>query len=189
MDTERTADVMQLWRLSDLTLLRTLQVPRASTDTMWRYPFELRFLADGKRALMNTYYCAFYLLSGLDGDAPTMERVPALEYPRYNGCSVPLNVGHWWIMPVTGARAFLVLDISDPRHPRVASTLATDSTFSPHWLTRDPGGTRLVATSDGTNPSVRLMQFDSTSGRLAWDERFREHQGGPLGAVFSRREP
>jgi hypothetical protein len=186
MDDERTADVAQLWRLSDLTLLRTIPVPRTTTDTMWHYPFELRFLADGKTAFMNTYYCAFYALSGLDGDAPVMERVLALEFPRYNGCSVPLVVGHWWIMPVTEAHEFVVLDVSDPRHARVASTLATDSTFSPHWLARDPGRTELVATSGGPVASVRLLQFDSTSGRLTWDERFREHQGGPLGVSFER---
>jgi hypothetical protein len=186
MDTERTADVVQVWRLSDLTLLRTLPVPRTTTDTMWHYPFELRFVGDGKTALVNTYYCAFYALSGLDGDAPVMERVLALEYPRYNGCSVPLVVGRWWIMPVTEAREFVVLDIGDPRRPRVASTLAADSTFSPHWLAREPGGTRLVATSDGPRTSVRLMRFDSTSGRLAWDERFRERRDGPLGVSFER---
>ncbi|MEO6528301.1 MAG: hypothetical protein ABIP93_16895 [Gemmatimonadaceae bacterium] len=186
MDTERSADVVQLWRLSDLALLRTIPVPRTTTDTMWHYPFELRFLPDGKTAFMNTYYCAFYAMSGLDGETPEMERVLALQYPRYNGCGVPLLIGRWWIMPVTDAREFVVLDISNPRRPRVASTLPTDSTFSPHWITREPNGTRLVATSDGPKTSVRLLQFDSTSGRLTWDERFRERPGGPLGVSFER---
>lgn len=186
MDTERTADVVQLWRLSDLSLLRTIAVPPTTTDTMWRYPFELRFLADGKTAMMNTYYCAFYTLSGLDGEAPVMERVLALEYPRYNECGVPLLIGHWWIMPVTKAREFVVLDISDPRRPRVANTFATDSTFLPHWLSRDPASTRLVATSDGKPSSVRLMHFDSTSGRLSWDERFRDRADSSLGVRFER---
>ena len=54
MDNERTAAVMQLWRLSDLTLLRTMVVPQASEDSLGRYPFEVRFLAGGKEAFMNT---------------------------------------------------------------------------------------------------------------------------------------
>ncbi len=186
MDTERSADVVQLWRLSDLALLRTIPMPRPATDTMWHYPFELRFLSDGKTAFMNTYYCAFYVLSGLDGETPAIERALALDFPRYNGCGVPLLIGHWWIMPVNEAHEFLVLDISDPRHPRLASSLASDSTFSPHWLSREPGGKRLVATSEGPGPSVRLLQFDSTSGRLTWDERFRDRVGGPLGVSFAR---
>jgi hypothetical protein len=187
MHTERTADVVQLWRLSDLTLVRTLSVPPSKTDSMWRYPFELRFLADGKSALMNTYYCAFYALTGLDGESPAIERVLALDHPRQNGCGVPLVIGHWWIMPVAEAHEFVVLDVADPRHPRVANTFATDSTFWPHWVARDPAGTRLVATSDGPKrPTVRLMQFDSTSGRLSWDERFRDRGASTPGVSFER---
>jgi hypothetical protein len=186
MDEERTADVVQLWRLSDLALLKTIPVPPASTDSLWRYPFEPRFLGDGRTALMNTYYCAFYALSGLDGDAPTMERVLTLDFPRANGCSVPAVVGHWWIMPVSGAREYVVLDVSDPRRPRKASVLATDSTWTPHWIAREPGTDRFVVTSEGTTPGVRVVRFDSTTGRLAWDERFRERPDGPLGVSFDR---
>jgi hypothetical protein len=116
-----------------------------------------------------------------------IERVLALEFPRYNGCGVPLVIGHWWIMPVTAAHEFVVLDISDPRRPRVANTFRTDSAFVPHWIARDPAGTRLVATSDGKPSAVRLMHFDSTSGRLAWDERFRDRADtGTLGVSFER---
>lgn len=186
MDNERTADVVQLWRLSDLALLRTLDVPQAPADSTGYYPFEVRFLADGRSAFMNTFYCSFYLLSGLDGDAPTIERVFALEQPKYTWCGVPLLVGHWWIMPVTKAHEYVVLDISDPRRPRIASTLATDSTFTPHWMSREPGSDRIVVSSEGRHPSVRMVRFDSTSGRLSWDERFREAPGGPLGVSFVR---
>jgi hypothetical protein len=187
MDTERTADVVQLWRLSDLSLLHTIQVPASRADSTWRYPFELRFLDDGKSAFMNTYYCSFYFLSGLDGDAPAIERVLELEFARkYDSCGVPLRVGHWWIMPVTNAHEFVVLDLADPRRPRVASRLASDSTFSPHWLAREPGTARLVATSQEPDHRVSLLRFDSTSGQLSWDERFRERPDGPRGVTFGR---
>jgi hypothetical protein len=186
MDDERTADVVQLWRLSDLTLLRTLAVPQSAADSMWHYPFEVRFLDDGRSAFLNTFYCAFYHLSGLDGDTPTIERVFALEQPKYTWCGVPLRIGQWWIMPVTKAREYVVLDISDPRRPRIASALATDSTFFPHWMSREPGSDRIVVSSDGPHPSVRIARFDSTTGRLAWDERFRETPNGPLGVSFVR---
>lgn len=187
MDTERTADVVQLWRLSDLTLLRTIPVPESRTDSTWHYPFEIRFLPDGKSAFLNTYYCSFYHLSGLDGDSPTIERVLQLDFAKkYDSCGVPLLVGRWWIMPVTNAREFVVLDLADPRRPRIASTLASDSTFSPHWIAREPGTGRLVATSDGPDRRVSLLRFDSTSGRLTWDERFRERPDGPRGVSFAR---
>ena len=186
MDDERTADVVQLWRLSDLKLLRTLALPTTSTDSTWHYPFEVRFLDDGRSAFLNTFYCSFYFLSGLDGDAPTIERVFTLDFPRHTWCGVPLRVGRWWIMPVTKAHEYVVLDISDPRRPRVASTLAADSTFRPHWMSREPGSDRIVVSSDGPHASVRLARFDSTTGRLSWDERFRETPDGPLGVSFVR---
>jgi hypothetical protein len=187
MDDERTADVMQLWRLSDLALLRTLAVPEAPADTMWRYPFEVRFIRGGAEAFMNTYYCAFYHLSGLDGEAPRIERVLALDFPANTGCGVPLVIGHWWIMPVEAAHQILVLDISDPRHPRQTHALVTDSTFWPHWSSRDPGSNRLVFPTEAHEDArILIARFDSTSGRLAWDESFRDPASGRLGVSFKR---
>jgi hypothetical protein len=187
MNDERTADVMQLWRLSDLTLLRTLPVPETASDTMWHYPFEVRFLADGKEAFMNTYYCAFYHLTGLDGDAPRIERVHALDFPRSTACGVPLLMGHWWIIPVESAREILVFDLSDPRHPRQVQKLATDSTFRPHWSSRDPQSDRLVFPTEAHDDArILLARFDSTTGRLSWDESFRDPGSDRLGVSLKR---
>lgn len=189
MDTEATtADVVQLWRLSDLKLLRTVPFPRTSPDSTSRYPFEVRFFPDGRSAILNTYNCGFYFLSGLDGDTPALEPVLALEHPRHIGCGVPLLIGKWWIMPVGGTHEFIVYDVSDPRKPRRASTLTTDSTFFPHWMSREDGSDRIVLSAEGKHPSVRMVRFDSTTGTLAWDERFREKADGPPGVSFDRAE-
>lgn len=181
-----SADVVQLWRLSDLTLKKTLPLAPSVGDSTSRYPFEVRFLGDGKSALLNTYYCGFYYLSALDGDAPRVEPVLALEHPKHIGCAVPLLIGRWWIMPVASTREFIVYDVSDPRKPRRTGALVADSTFEPHWISRDPGSDRVVFTTEGPQPAVRLARFDTTSGRLTWDERFRERAGGPLGVSFDR---
>ncbi len=188
MEDVRTADVVQLWRLSDLTLLRTVAIPESPSDSAWRYPFEVRFLADGHHALINTYYCGFYLLSGVDGDAPAIERVLALEHPKYIGCGVPLVIGDYWIMPVSGAREILVLDISDPRHPRQMGVLtAAESTYVPHWSARDPGSDRVVLPSDAdADPRILIARFDSMMGTLTWDESFRDPATGRLGVTLDR---
>ena len=157
MGDERTAHVMQLWRLSDLALLRTFAVPQSTADSMWHYPFEVRFLAGGKEALMNTFYCAFYHLSGLEGTTPQIERVFALDHPKYSGCGVPLLIGAWWIMPVESTHEIVVLDVSDPRHPRQAQVLAADSTFVPHWSSRDPGSDRLVFPTEASGDARILV--------------------------------
>ena len=85
MNDERTADVVQLWRLSDLSLLRTIPMPTSTADSVWRYPFEIRFLSDGKSAFMNTWYCAFYHLTGLDGETPAIARVLTAPSERARG--------------------------------------------------------------------------------------------------------
>jgi hypothetical protein len=189
MDTaSTTADVVQLWRLSDLKLLRTIPFPRTSPDSTSRYPFEVRFFPDGRSAILNTYNCGFYYLSGLDGDAPTLEPVLALEHPKHIACGVPLLIGKWWIMPVGATHEFIVYDVSDPRAPRRASTLTTDSTFSPHWMSREVGSDRIVLSAEGAHPGVRVVRFDSTAGRLTWDERFRDRPDGPAGVSFDRAE-
>jgi len=185
MDNERTAAVMQLWRLSDLTLLRTMVVPQASEDSLGRYPFEVRFLAGDKEAFMNTYNCAFYHLTGLDGATPRIERV--LEYPNNKACGVPLLIGHWWIMPVE-SHEILVLDLSDPGRPRQVQVLATDSTFVPHWSSRDPGSDRLVFPTEAPGDArILSARFDSTTGRLTWDESFREPGATRLGVSLNRQ--
>ncbi|MEJ2340201.1 MAG: hypothetical protein P8Y15_15110, partial [Gemmatimonadales bacterium] len=98
MDDEVTAPVVQVWRLSDLELLKTIPVPEAAGDTAHLYPFEVRFLTDGQTALMNTFYCGFYLLTELDTEEPRIERVLALEHPKYTWCGVPVVIGDYWIM-------------------------------------------------------------------------------------------
>ena len=186
--TSTTADVVQLWRLSDLKLLRTIALPSTAPDSTSRYPFEVRFLPDGRSAILNTYNCGFYYLSELASDAPKLERVLALENPRNIGCGVPLLVGHWWIMPIWSTHEYVVFDLSDPRKPRRASVLAADSTFFPHWMSREALSNRIVVSTEGKHPSVRMARFDSTTGVLSWDERFRSTPNGPPGVSFDRAE-
>lgn len=188
MDNERTADVVQLWRLSDLSLVKTIAMPPSPNDSAYRLPFEVRFLdPQGRRAFMNTWNCGFYVLSGLDGPHPQIERTMALPPPKNNGCGVPLLWGKFWIMPAGDAGEFLVLDISDPRTPQITSRLAADSGFYPHWIARDPWSDRVVLTSDEPDSRVVIARFDSVSGALSYDERFREMQSGRRGVNFARQ--
>ena len=186
MDSEVTAHVVQLWRLSDLALLKTIALPTSAADSSWHYPFEIRFLADGRSAFLNTWNCGFFHLTGLDAE-PAIERVMSLPLPANVGCGVPLIVGRYWIMPVYFGHAFHVLDIADPRAPRVVSTLTVDSGFAAHWISRDPGTDRVVLTSDGDDRRVLLARFDSVSGRLTLDSRFRDAGSDRVGVSFTRK--
>ena len=185
MDTERTANVVQVWRLSDLKLLKTVAVPDVATDSADTYPFELKTLADGRTVMMHTYYCGFYKLTGLDGE-PKIERVLALEHPKNIGCSVPLLAGKFMVVPIAYAHRVATLDISDPSHPVEVSSFATDSTYYPHWIARDPGSDRVVLVDQGDGRQMIMMgHLDTSTGRLRWDEKFRDRGAAQPGVSFA----
>jgi hypothetical protein len=186
MDNEQTAHVVQVWRLSDLKLLKTLPMPDNGRDSSHKYPFEVRTLSDGRTALVNTYYCGFFGLTGIDAE-PKVERVLALPLPRNIGCSVPVIAGHFMVMPISYAHRYATIDLSDPAHLREIASLPTDATFFPHWAAADPGSDRLVFTGHGDGPpKVMLAHFDRATGRLAWDARFRDPGSHSPGVSYHR---
>lgn len=188
MDTERTADVIQIWRLSDLHLLKTLAVPPLSGDSIHFYPFEVRALPDERSVLLNTYYCGFYLLSALETDAPRIELVYSMREPRRIGCAVPVVVGRFVVMPIAYDNSIFSLDLTDPKHPTEISSLRTDSTFLPHWSAIDPSSDRIVITGqDDGEPRVLVAHFDRTTGQLTWDDRFRDADSSARGVAFTRQ--
>ena len=75
MDDENTARVVQVWRLSDLHLLRTIQLP-ARADSTNKYPFEPRVLTDGRTVLVNSYTCGFYRFTALESLHPSKRPSP-----------------------------------------------------------------------------------------------------------------
>ena len=188
MDDERVADVLQVWRLSDFRLLRTIPLP-PRPDGANREPFEARVLSDGRSVLVNTYRCGFYRVMDLETLAPRAEFVLSEQPPTgpVSGCSVPVVVGHYWVMPIAYQHRVAVLDVSRPDHPREVSSLATDSTFFPHWSSADPRSDRIVVTEQGDGPPrVMMARLDPKTGQLRWDERFRDAGSASPGLNFGR---
>lgn len=185
MNSERTANVIQVWRLSDLTLLKTLPVPEVPGDSAHMYPFEVRALADGS-VMLNSYYCGFFRITGLEGH-PRIDRVLTLSLPQNVGCSVPVVAGRFLLMPIAYAHRYATIDIADPAHPREVASFPTDSTFFPHWASADPGSDRLVFTDQGEGPPmVKLAHFDLSTGRLSWDTGFKDAGASSPGVSYHR---
>jgi hypothetical protein len=186
MDTETVANIIQVWRMSDLKLIKTLDVPKVTTDSSYRYPFEVRTLPDGRTALVNTYSCGFYHVTNLEGD-PKLERVMAMPQPKNFGCSVPIIVGHFMLMPIAYAHRYANIDIADPSHPVEVSSVATDTTFYPHWVARDPGSDRVVVDDQGDGaPFVMIGHFDANTGKLTWEDKFRDAGAAKPGVSFMK---
>jgi hypothetical protein len=175
MDDERTADVIQVWQLSGLRLLHTLAMPIPAGDTGSVLPYDARVLADGRTAMVDTYYCRLYRVTDVASDQPRIELVHTLEHVRREGCAVAVAAGHYWVVPVAYGRAIVSLDVSDPAHPVEVSTLRTGSTFFPHWLSVDPGSDRIVINSaDDGESRVLIAHLNRATGQLSWDDRFQD---------------
>jgi hypothetical protein len=58
---------VQVWRLSDLTLLHTVLLPPGPRGNEHLHPAEVRVLGDGTSVMVATFRCGLYVLSELDG--------------------------------------------------------------------------------------------------------------------------
>jgi hypothetical protein len=178
-----SADVVQVWRYSDLKLLHTLEMPAgrkadgAPLPGAGRYPFGPRLMPDGS-ILMNAYGCGFFRLTGIASDQPRLDNVYTIQVPEppragavRGACSVPTVVGRHWIMPVGRIQSVVVLDVSNPASPREVSRVVTPADFKPHWSAKDPLSDRVVIGAElGGEQGMFVMRFDERTGQLRFDE-------------------
>ena len=71
---------VQIWRLSDLTLLHTFELPPGPRGDEADYTAEPRVLSDGHTVVVTTFSCGMYLLDGLEGGTPSGRLVAS--FPR-----------------------------------------------------------------------------------------------------------
>jgi hypothetical protein len=106
---------VQLWRLSDLKLLRTLVLPQGPRGAEQQDPGEPHLLANGKTVLVHTFSCRLYQLDEIDTDHPSTRHLKTFEGDE---CGVPLRIGHYWVQTLSSAHALAAYDISDLDHMR-----------------------------------------------------------------------
>jgi hypothetical protein len=205
-DSAATSQWVQIWRLSDLTLLRSIALPPGPNGPRGNaslYTGEPRLLADGRSVYIHTFNCGLYLLRNTDSAKPT-----AIFVHRFDGldCGVPILTSHYWIQTVPADHGLVALDIRDPERPREVSRVSVGVDEQPHWIAVDHTGRRIVLNSAGKGNRLYIINFDPANGRLSVDKQFRDpgsKQAGiglaganwprgfignvvPHGAVFSR---
>jgi hypothetical protein len=178
---KHSANVIQVWRYSDLTLLKTIDVPAGkkpdgtALDWAAEMPFGPRRMSDGS-VLLNSYMCGFYRLTELSSDSPKIAHVydiqgrdPANISGRV-GCSVPVVIGNHWIMPVAWSQMLVVLDVTNPAAPREVSRLLLPEDFNAHWAAKDPASNRIVVGAEMEKErGMYMLAFDASSGVLSVD--------------------
>lgn len=166
---------VQIWRFSDLSLLKTLLLSPGPRGDENFATAEARVLADGRSVYVSTFRCGLYLLSGVDTEEPTIELVRTFPDPGAGqNCALPVRIDDYWIQTVTSTESLVVLDISEPRQPRQIDELRLGDDYRPHWISASPDGRRIVITGYGAlRHRVVIADFDRETGKLTLDDRFQ----------------
>ena len=178
--------VVQVWRLSDLAVIATIDLPPFPGGGGDEQPGEPRVLSDGRTVLVSTFTCGLYRMTALDGESPGAEPVHRFEG---GGCAVPLVLGPFWVQSVPSAHAIVAIDVSNPGEPVVVSRLELGSRSFPHWLALDEGSSRIVIADRGDGEErIFVARFDAGTGALSLDDRFRDPGSDRPGVSFERAD-
>ncbi|MGE5926181.1 MAG: hypothetical protein ACM357_02420 [Gemmatimonadota bacterium] len=179
---------LQIWRLSDLALLRTIVLPDGPAGGESRLTAEPRVLADGRTVLVSTFSCGLYLMEGLEGDSPSARLVASFPRKPRTNCAIPVVAGDYYLVTVPAWSAVVSLDVSDPARPREVSRLALGADDVPHWIALSPDRRRVVVTGYAAlRNRVVMARFDPATGALSLDDRFGEPGSAAPGLSFAGR--
>jgi hypothetical protein len=163
---------VQVWRLSDLKLLRTVALPAGPGGSEHQNPGELKLMADGKTILVHTFSCGLYQLDGVETDQPQARHRLTFKDTE---CAVPLRIGKFWVQTLSTTHALVSFDLSDLAQIREVSRLTFDDKQKPHWIASDEGGRRIVMNSgEYADHRLFIVNFDPKAGKLELDARFRD---------------
>lgn len=171
LPTDKSSHVVQVWRLSDLKLLKTVVLPQPPHygDIVAKSASEARLLQDGRTVLVVTSTCGLYKINDLATTDPQAEFVYDFGY---RSCSVPTVVGRYWIQTATSGHSLVSLDVRNASHPTEAGHLALNGDLLPHWVAHEPGGNRIVVTGFGSLATHAIFAtIDPKTGRLSLDPR------------------
>ncbi len=175
---DHSGNQVQVYRLSDLALIKTIRLPASDA------PIEPRLLRDGRTVLVASAECRLYQVTGLEGLEPGLELIHQ-ERPR--GCAMPVVVGDYWIQAHAAGHRVFSLDISDLSNVRTISTVAFDERQRPHWLAVH--GSRIVMVNEPAPSAERriwMLRVNPATGQLTLDHDFRDAGSNRPGIAFDR---
>ncbi len=179
MQEEVVADSIQFWRLSDLSLQKTLRLPPGPRGDEHLYPAEPRMMADGETLLVNTFSCGLYQIRNAASEAPIIDHIYSFKMLDMsivpNTCALAVTFGQFWVQTVPSRYGLVTLDMSDPGNPEEVHYLHLGDGIEPHWIVLEPNERRIVLTGFGKmRHSVKMITVDPETGALAIDRAFGE---------------
>lgn len=198
---------VQIWRVSDLKLLRTIKLqagPRGNENVA---PYEPRFAhAPGSQTVFINCVLggALYMSTNTASAKPKFELV--YDFGADSDPAYPMLTqdDRYYLQPLTAANKIVVLDVRDPLHPKEVSELRFERDPAnpnqarqgqPHYLAIDQNELR-AAVSDYTldipslladgDRRVYLLKFDPKIGTLQFDQTFKDEFTKTVGVDFNR---
>lgn len=170
MPSPHMSHVVQVWRLSDLKLIKSVVLPKPKIfkGVAANNPDQARVLSDGETVLVKTSACGLFRMNGLRGTKPSATFIYDFGYRACSG--VPVVAGDYWVQPALSGHSIIALDVSDPSHPFQAGYLNLGPSALPHWMSREPGTNRFVITGFGSlRNKITFAEIDLRSGALRLD--------------------
>ncbi len=183
MDTVNTFSgvTYQVWRLSDLKLLKTANLDVDKNLYAHVSPEEPRIGPDGA-VYVQTLGCGIERISDVDKSQPTSKLV--YTFPG-SYCGVPTIVGHYLVQSVPLMHGLIVLDLKNGNKPVEVSRLKLNDGYFSHWTGWDAKTGRVVVTGDQAR--LYLVKLDQSTGALSMDTAFHDVNGKP-GFDFANRK-
>ena len=176
--------VVQVWRLSDLRLIRSIVLPDGPRGREAGQTLEPRLLADGRTVVVSTLNCGLYRIDKLETEEPSAALLHTFDDQR---CDMPVVSGRYWVQTLSTTNALVVLDMSDAARPMEISRLDLGADNRPHWVSLEPGGNRIVVTGyRDMQHRVLMLRIDPGTGHLSVDSAFREDGASEPGLDFNR---
>jgi hypothetical protein len=171
----------QVWRLSDLKLLKTANLDVDKNLYGHVSPEEARVGPDGA-VYVQTLGCGIERISDVDKNQPASKLV--YTFPG-SYCGVPTIVGHYLVQSVPVMHGLIVLDLTNGNKPVEVSRLKLNDDYFSHWTGWDAKTGRLVVT--GVQSRLFLVKLDQSTGALSMDTTFHDENGKP-GFDFANRK-
>lgn len=162
---------VQIWSVSDLKVLATIDLPESGQGEHHVDPAEPRVLADGT-VFVGTFSCGVYRIDDAFGPKPKAVFVHAFPggTEMHNSCAVPVVVGKYYVQTVPEINGLIALDVSDPKKPVEASRIVFDQKFHmAHWIAADRKSDRMVVTGNDMSWAL-VVKIDPATGAMKVDE-------------------
>jgi hypothetical protein len=196
---------IQLWKLSTLDLLHTVVLEAGPRGEENLGPVTTRALQRHPTVFVVTDQgAALYASDSIGNDSPAFKLVFDFGAGALAGDAVVTPDDRFLVVALAGLNRVASLDVGDPWHPRLVSTVRLDRdpmdtakarVGRPQALAMSADGTRIAVADYGIDvPAfaqdgdrrVYVLRLDPLTGRLRIDGAFQDEATGEVGVAFER---